>query len=239
MSLMHSPTLAGMPSTEDWRVKHHFNFIYEVPTATVEPLLPSRIVPREARPGICLLNVGWMRLHPGQHGGLPEFDELTLSLHVQPDLSLDAPIPRMSLYDIRIGSNSEQFLAYEAEHQMLNGFYSPTLRCELSEDETELRASDEHGPLFVMRNTHPKPHYKQEVAVGQYYSVFGGQLYQGVFLWEGNGCEHQREGDSGRLYLHPFFEGIDVEEIEDCYMQMLLEPGSEVMFRSFSPREYR
>lgn len=234
------PTLGGMAPTHNWRVKSHFNFICEIDSDVVRPLVPTRLALKEARPGVGLLNIGYMALVAGHlDGQLPEFEEITFSVHVHPDLTLKTSIPRMSVYDIRIGSNCKAFLDYEAEHQKLNGTYWPTLRGTLNDAQDQLTVQDESGPLFTLKNTHPSPPHKMEDAVGQYYSMYEGQLYQGVFRWTGRGTEHQRDGDWGQLFNHPFFREIDVERnVFDCYMQMFMAPDSNPLFYSFYPRRF-
>lgn len=237
-SLLDTRELAGQPSTEDWLVNQQINFVFPVPTEVVQPHLPSFVIPKEDLPGRSLLNVGWMRLEPGMFGRLPAFDEITFSVHVQPDLALNMPMPRMSIFDFRIGSNSKEFLAYEADHQKLNGYLSESLT--VTVDGQTVRASDDDGPIFELTNTHPEPVFTYEVGAGQYYSWYEGSYYQGVFMWCGAGFEHQHPGDFGRLYNHPFFAEVDVEqEVDECYMQGLTEASSTVLFRSFEPKLYR
>lgn len=234
-------SLGGMPHTASWRVLAHFNFIYEIEADQVAHLLPRELSLREPRAGMALLNVGYMRYPPGELGGkLPAFEEITFSLLVNPDLSLDTAMPRLCVYDFRIGSDCRAFLDFERDHQSLNGYLAEGFHSEINERKDELTVRDSHGPIFTMRNTHPKPAFKDEVAVGQYYSTFEGGLYQGVFLWDGRGCEHQREGDFGRLHNHPFFREVDVERgVTECFMQMFLDPATGVTFGSFSPRRLR
>jgi hypothetical protein len=232
--------LGGMTSTAIWQVERHFNFIFEIETDKVAHLVPAPLSLREPRPGVSLVNVGYMKYPPGELGGqLPAFEEITFSLLVNPDLSLDAPIPRLCVYDFRIGSDSAQFLAFERDHQKLNGYLAEGLVTRFDVEHNHLSVADKHGPIFELRNTLPAPHWKTEVAVGQYYSRFGNELWQGVFLWDGRGCEHQHAGDAGRLYPHPFFAEIDVRDVGDCYMQMCLAPRTGVVFGSYHPRKLR
>ncbi|MES1244744.1 MAG: hypothetical protein ABUT39_24265 [Acidobacteriota bacterium] len=229
--------LAGMEPTADWHARQHFNFLFEIETRAVEPLLPARIGPVEVRTGISVLNVGYMSFAPGSLGTLPAFEEITFSIQVQPDLSLDMPVPRLAVFDLRIGSNCREFLDFEAEHQRLSGDHSATLAGRINPAQDRLEVSDRDGRIFVFENTHPAPLFKRETAYGQYYAQREDGLYQGVFQWEGIGCEHQREGEGGRLFNHPFFRELDVEDlVQDCYMQMFLAPDTGALFRSFRPR---
>jgi hypothetical protein len=230
-----SPALAGLPSTAIWRIKHHFNFLFEISTREIAALLPPQLRPVEPTLGLSLVNVGYMRLHAGHLGGLPEFDEITFSIQVGADLSLDMPTPRFALFDFRIGSGCEQFLEFENTHQELNGYFSSSLIATLNETQDEVSVQDGHGPIFVLRNTHPAPVLKKETACGQYYSKRPNGLYHGVFQWQGMGFEHQRAGDAGRLFRHPFFKEIDVEAVGNCYTQMFMAPNSEARLYSYQP----
>jgi hypothetical protein len=229
--------LAGLQPTAVWHIKQHFNFLFEVSTRDIAGLLPSQLRPVEPNLGISLVNVGYMRLHAGQLGGLPEFDEITFSIQVGADLSLDMPTPRFALFDFRIGSNCEEFLQFEDTHQQLNGYFSNSLLATVNQEQTQVSIRDNDGPIFILRNTHPSPIRKTETAYGQYYSQRSRGLYQGVFQWQGSGFEHQTSGDAGRLFAHPFFREIDVETwIGDCHTQMFLVPNSEARLYSYQPR---
>jgi hypothetical protein len=227
---------AGYSMTAIWRIKHHFNFIFEIPTRDIAHLLPTRLRPIEPSIGLSLLNVGYMRLHAGQLGNLPEFDEITFSIQVGADLSLDIPMPRFAVYDLRIGSNSEAFLSFENDHQELNGYYSKSLTAIVNSTQDEVSVEDDDGRIFVLRNTNPELTLKTELALGQYYSKRPDGLYQGIFRWEGGGFEHQHGGDAGCLFAHPFFQEIDVARVSGCYTQMLLAPDSEARLHSYRPR---
>ena len=100
---MSKAVLAGLQATAAWRIKHHFNFLFEIPTQAIEELLPVQLRPVEPNLGLSLVNVGYMRLHAGHLGHLPEFDEITFSIQVGADLSLDMPVPRFAFFDFRIG----------------------------------------------------------------------------------------------------------------------------------------
>lgn len=230
--------LAGLESTEDYVVDEHLNYMYEVETARILPLLPTTLCPREPRPGTSLVNVGYMKFDAGHVGGLADTIELTLSIIVGPDLSLDMPVPRMSVYDFRIASNCAVFLAHEDEHQKLEGMHLPGLSRRL-DGPGRLDVWDDEGPILTFRNPNPAPSYKYEYATGQYVSGHPSGLYQGVFSWEGVGCEQQAQGDCGRLFQHRFYQEIDVSWISDSYMQMFLPSATQVLFRSFRPRKIR
>lgn len=233
-----SPSLAGLASTEDYVIDEHLNYMYEVDTARISPLLPAPLSPKEPRPGRSLVNVGYMKFDATQIGGLADTIELTLSIIINPDLSLDMPLPRMSVYDFRIASNCPVFLAHEDEYQKLKGMHLPGLSRRL-EAPGHLDVWDDEGPIFALRNPNPAPIYKYEYATGQYVSDHPSGLHQGVFSWEGVGCEQQADGDCGRLFPHRFYQEIDVSWIGDCFLQMFLPDSTQVLFRSFFTRRIR
>ncbi len=228
--------LAGLASTEDYLIDEHWNYMYEVDTRHVGGLLPRQLSPKEPRPGRSLINVGYMKFDGSQIGGRVDTIELTLSIIVNPDLSLDMPVPRMCVYDFRIASNCPVFLAHEDEIQKLQGMHLPGLASRFDAATRTLQVWDDSGPVMTLVNPNPQPSYKYEVATGQYVTQHRDGLYQGVFLWEGVGCEQQSAGDCGRLHPHPFFQEIDVAWAEDCFVQMFLPESTQVLFRSFYPR---
>lgn len=234
-----SSSLAGMLPTEDYVIDEHLNFMYEVETARVLPLLPAPVTPKEPRPGTSLVNIGYMKFDATQIGGRADTIELTLSVIINPDLSLDMPVPRMSVFDFRIASNCPVFLAHEHELQKLQGMHLPGLSRRIDATGGVLDVWDDEGPLFTLRNPNPAPRFKYEAATGQYVSRHPDGLYQGVFFWEGVGCEQQHAGDSGTLHPHRFFQEIDVAWLGDCFLQMFLPPTTQVLFRSFHPRRLR
>lgn len=231
-------TLAGLASTEDYIVDEHLNYMFEIDTEFVAPLLPAPLSPREPLPGTALVNVGYMKFDARQIGGLADTIELTLSIVVQPDLALAMPMPRMSVFDLRIGSNCPVFLSHEAEHQRLNGLHLPGLARNLHAA-GHLEVWDDDGPILEFKNPNPEPIYKYEFATGQYCSGDITGLHQGVFSWEGVGCEQQAHGDCGRLYPHRFYREIELASVGDCFLQMFLPIGSQAFFRSFQTRRLR
>ncbi|MEO1335350.1 MAG: hypothetical protein AAFV29_06885 [Myxococcota bacterium] len=229
--------LAGMAPTEDYVVDEHLNFMFEIETERVYHLLPAHVAPKEPRPGMSLVNVGYMKFDASLIGGDTETIELTSSIVIDPDLSLDMPMPRMCVYDFRIASNCKVFLEHEDRVQKLKGMFLPGLSRSLDRTGGHLEVFDDEGPIFTLKNPNPEPLYKYEVATGQYISQHPDGLYQGVFLWEGVGAEQQFDGDCGQLFAHSFLEEIPVEAVGDCYLQMFLPPRTNVLFRSFIPRK--
>lgn len=231
--------LAGLGTTEDYLVDEHLNYMFEVDTSRVASLLPPHVTPKEPRPGRSLINVGYMRFDGSQIGGRPDTIELTLSIVINPDLSLDMPIPKLCVYDFRIASNCPVFLSHEDEIQKLQGMHLPGLARRFHPDRYGVDVWDDHGPIFSFKNPNANPVFKYELATGQYVTRHRDGLYQGVFVWEGVGCEQQSQGDCGRLHPHPFFQEIDVDWAEDCYIQMFLPHATPVLFRSFYPRRLK
>jgi hypothetical protein len=231
-------TLAGLAPTEDYIIDEHLNNMYEIDAARVARLLPSPLSPKEPRPGTAIINIGYMKFDATHIGGLADTIELTFSIIIHPDLALDMPMPRISVFDLQIASNCPVFLAHEDEYQKLNGMHLPGLARELQAP-GHLRVWDDAGPILEFRNPNLSPIYKYEYATGQYVSDHPSGLHQGVFSWEGIGCEQQPVGDCGRLYSHRFYQDIDVGWVGDCYLQMFLATPGQALFRSFNTRRLR
>ena len=51
--------------------------------------------------------------------------------------------------------------------------------------------------------------------------------------------EHQESGDTGKLYEHPFFKGIEVDDSDVTnFLQMVNEPGSTGKQTYFKPTKF-
>ncbi|PRX24034.1 hypothetical protein B0G75_12477 [Paraburkholderia sp. BL18I3N2] len=231
-------SLAGMSLTAEYVIDEHVNYIFEIDTARVRNYLPTYLCSKEPRHGVSLINIGYMKFDATQIGGLAETIELTLSIVVDPDLSLEMAVPRISVYDITIASNCPTFLAHEDRLQRLNGIYLPGLSRSLR-GPGDLEVWDEDGTILEFRNPSPNPIYKYEYVTGQYVSAHPSGLYHGVFSWEGVGCEQQVEGDCGGSLPHRFYHDLDVGSFGNCYMQMFLPDAGQALFSSFYPRRLR
>jgi hypothetical protein len=230
-----------------WRMRHQMAFIYEADMAAIEHLLPPGIHPVEARPGISLIFIGYNDYLADENtiGGVvqPRFQEMTRCILVQPDLSIKMPIPRFTFFVHRIGSNNGVFIDQEISSLHLPSFHSPTMDVDVNAAGTELRMFDEHGTIQHLRSTHPTPTYRKDAFFGQYYTVADGKLWFGVWSWRGVVCVHQRPGDAGGIFEHPFLtetqRRLPATALGPSYQQFFSRPGEVSEQRFYQPRFVR
>lgn len=234
-----APYVEDMELFISWRHRHMMAFVYEVDTSAVEPLLPPGIHPVEARPGVSMLFVSMNDYMPTGNFidgvELPAFQEVTRCVVVQPDLSIKMPIPRFTFFVLQIGSNHQGFIQQEKDWLHLPTTYSPSLRTETNATGTEIWVRDDDGPIQHLRNTHPTPVFRNESFFGQYYTAEQGRLYFGVWSWRAIACIHQRQGDAGGIFAHPFLTGVQPKLSPDA----LLGPYQQVITRLGHPSEQR
>ena len=78
---------------------------------------------------------------------------------------------------------------------------------------------------------------------GQYYTIQEGKLYFGVWYWAGKVCTHQKPGNAGGVFDHPFLTGFDRTfspgDVKDCYLQLITTYGQPLVSRFYQPRLVR
>ena len=241
-------SIDGMKLIIDWDLRHQMAFVFEIDTELATTLIPrgSGLQPYEARPGVSLIFLGYNDYNPGNviYGEKqPAFIEITRVLMVQPDLSVDMPIPRFTFLMHRIASNNPAFVKQEREVLRLNSYYSPSMRSELDEARTSVLIRDADGPMRELNNTHPRPVFRKDQFWGQYFTVQDNKLYFGVFYWAGRVCVHQRRGDAGGELAHPYLSGVDPTlppgAMRNSYMQLLGTYGEPLVQRFYEQRFVR
>jgi hypothetical protein len=219
--------VAGRKCVERWDISTIFHNIFEIPTAAIAPLLPKGVEPVETRPGISLFDVGDVHWNSGNLDGTwPSFHELTAFIVVQPDLSVDMPMPKFAFYVTRIIANWHAFVKNDQRVLHLPIEHTP-LELDKRNYPNTLRATDGKDLLFEFNNTHPDLPLLPSDFYGQYYSVQDGKLWFGIWRFEGLLCEHQKRGYPGKLGNHQLFFGdLDVErDCTESYMQLITPPG--------------
>lgn len=218
--------VGGTPLVIDWKITRHFFFSWEIDTEAIEPLVPPGLEVVELRPGISLLSVGILRYQEGHFGpGSPAFSEVVSAAHVNPDLSFDMPTPRFTFASLVVTADSPEFVEQEARLIFTPTRLVPSLRLEFSPDGLGVDASDDHGPIVSLRNTHPDPVFTRAEFWGQHFTNTAG-LHCGAWEWDGERFEHMRAGSAGRLYEHPHFRGLDLSRVHGCYRQMIAKPDT-------------
>jgi hypothetical protein len=207
-----------------WRIRRQIMYLWEIDVDALMPYVPARLDPIEVRPGIGLFAIEALHYHTDHfRDGYPEFLEAVLTAAVQPDLSIEQPVPRFCMHAISVISESPEFVEQEGRILFTPTELVPGLRMEFSEDGASCDLYDGDEPIALCRNTGGPPAYEPKVLWGQYYTNTRG-LQQGIWRWDGEMFEHQKKGDWGRLSKHAFFKGMDLSRVRGCYRQMMARP---------------
>jgi hypothetical protein len=238
--------IEDMPLVIEWNLRHQMGFVFEVPTDGVLKSLPEGILPVEARPGVSMMFLGYNDYLPGNTisgESQPEFVEITRFFVVQPDLSVDMPLPRFTFFVDRIGSNNPVFVQQEKALLHLPTYLNTTMKVETNEARTNAIAIDDRGPIQSLINTHPAPMYRKDNFYGQYYTLDGDELWFGTFYWSGRACIHQRSGDAGGIHDHPFLtesrSQISPNSVGETYLQLIATFDQPLVQRFYRPRLVR
>jgi len=234
-----TPQVEDMPLLQEFILKHQMAFMIEMDLEKAKSLVPEGIFPVEARPGVALAFIGYEHYNSGNllyDKPSDEFYELTQFLVVQPDLSIEMPMPRYAFFVLQIASEDSEFIRQEIEIVKAKSYFSPTLKVQYSPDNHELTVEDENGPIQQFKNSHQNIEFMEDAFWGQYFSVMDGQLYVGVWNWRGFLFQHQKRGNIGQIYEHPFFENLSPNDLQECYMQLLTQPEELIRQRFYVPR---
>ena len=218
-------SVGNTPLTLAWRVRKQVMYLYEVDADAVAAHVPRHLEPLEVRPGRSLMAIEALHYHTDHfRPGYPEFLEMVFTVAVQPDLSIDMPVPRFCMHAISVISDSEEFVAQEGRL-----LHTPTelvrdLKMEFSADGASCAISDGATPIVKLSNTHAVPPYQHKVLWGQYYTNEVG-LQQGIWRWEGEMFEHQKPGELS-FHPHPVWKGVELTKIRSCYRQMMAKPDT-------------
>jgi hypothetical protein len=212
------------PMTLHWRIRKQVMYLWEIDTDAIAPLVPDPLTPKEVRPGISLFAIEALHYHTDHfRPGYPEFLEAVLTAAVEPDLSIDMPVPRFCMHAISVISESPEFCEQEGRLLHTPTELVPGLRMEFSEDGASCDMFDGDQPIVLCKNTHPSVAYEPKVLWGQYYTNTKG-LQQGIWRWDGEMFEHMKAGNYGTFHKHPFFKGMDTSRVRGCYRQMMARP---------------
>jgi hypothetical protein len=226
--------VAGRDRVVRFHIERHFMFVFEIESEALRPYLWDGLVLKEVVPGISLLHLACLRYFPGNFGpDSGNFYELVLLSPVMADLTVEMPTPWFAFLPLNIGSDSHDFVRHDGEVLRLPTRHMPGLELSFDPDGLGVRAEDDEGPIFELRNTLPEPRFEHTVLWGQHLPAKHGRQFFGIWEWDGLLNQHQSKAESpGKLYPHSYFRGIDVQgAIQDCYMQMTLKPGEEAFER--------
>lgn len=207
-----------------WEFDFAFTTFYEIETEFIDHLVPKRLSPVEVAPGVSLLSLIAFNFPEGALGTLPEFQELTLSLIVTPDLSRG--VPKSAMFVLSLGSTNQEHLDHCTSYYKLP-VYGQFTRVNIQRGTHAVEYEDSNGPILAMKNVHPSPEFSKGEHYFQAFVEDAGDIYVADVIMKGNLFEHQQAGEAGKLWPHPFFRGIDVNSTEPvAFMQMLHKPGS-------------
>ncbi|UCH63113.1 MAG: hypothetical protein JSU77_01265 [Fidelibacterota bacterium] len=207
-----------------WNFDFAFTTFYEVETDAIEHLVPKPLTPIEVAPGISLFSLIALNFPKGALSTLPEFQELILSLIVIPDLSRG--VPKSAMYILSLGSTNQEHLDHCTNYYRLPVF-GKFSKVNIQYDPLIVEYEDDQGPIVSMKNIHPRPEYGEGERYFQAFVKDAADIYVADVLMKGSLFEHQQAGEVGKLWPHPFFRGIKVNEVEPvAFMQMLNKPGS-------------
>lgn len=229
--------LGGRPLGDEWPIRFHIGFVFEVPLAPLEAQLPSGVSAVEPVPGVGLLSVIHARYEDGTLGQ-PSFDEIVCSALVAPDLSLDMPPPRLTFYVLRVASNDGRFVAHKIEALEMPVFHTPSLRAELDADRLGTRVWDDDGEILRMRYQSDGPRFAEKSFCGQYFADPGSERVHGVWRWRGELAEQQRRlRGAATLHEHPFFARAGLSRTDPiAWLQQVSAPAETVRMWTYVPR---
>jgi hypothetical protein len=213
-----------MTDRVEWRFDFDIMNDFEISTQLARHVLPARVQPFEVRPGISLISFSLHKFAKGNlQGRLPEFTEASCAIMIQPFLARhEFPLPRFSLYVLSVVSSCSEFLSHAAEVDKMPTYYSPDLRCNITESGRRVEVEDGSGKLFTLENRVLDPSFTAGKINGQAVTSIGGKLHRMAFAWEGLLFEHQKRTDGGDFFAHPALGGLEVPAgRKECHHQML------------------
>ncbi|MCA9618558.1 MAG: hypothetical protein KC731_06045 [Myxococcales bacterium] len=232
--------LGGLSRGDDWSIVDHLAFTFELPLAQVEALLPAQVSPVRPAPGLGLVQLIHARYPAGTLGEPEPFDEVVCAALVEPDLSLDMPLPKVTLHVVDVLSNSARFVAHKVPALKMPVHHAPSLRGAFDADGLGSKVEDERGPLLELRCPDAS-RFKPKSFCGQYFALHEGTLHHSVWAWQGSLFESQRaRRDTGVVHAHPWLAGLGLEALTraPCFMRQLREPGQPVSMRTYAARRF-
>ena len=220
-----------------WNFDFALTTFYEVDAFQLESLIPPQLSLQEAAPGVGLINVTAFNFVKGQLGALPEFQELILSAIVSPDLSRG--VPSAAMFVLSLTSTCQEHLDHSQDYYKLPVV---ELLTESSIDKInhEINFVDGNGKIAQIKNCAPViSQYDYSKRYFQAFTKEGEHVFISDVFIEASLFEHQESGDTGKLYEHPFFKGIEVDDSDVTnFLQMVNEPGSAGKQTYFKPTKF-
>jgi len=202
----------------------------EIPTQHIRPALPSNLFPTEIRPGISLLSISVFDFTAESHSLTKPCTEVICGIHVMPNLGKARELPKMSLYLLRMGATTKEFLE-SPDAVDVQPFEKEPFQENIDKKNIAVECKDHQGRgIFSFHAEHKDPVYTQDLFFIQTFCSKENTLYNGGVFMETNKFEHQKKSRSiGKFHNHSFFQGIDIEsqDATDCYIQTWSKPGTQ------------
>lgn len=220
-----------------WTFDFALSTFYEVETDRIHPLLPHQLAPMEVAPGVSLISVTAFNFPEGALESLPEFQELIFSAVVSPDLTRG--VPKFAMYVISLASTSQAHMDHSLDYYKLPA-YHPVSDVEIKSRELDVRYADSKGTILTMNNCSGTMDYKEDERYMQVFTGTEDSIYVADLYIKASLYEHQQSGEVGKLFPHPFFQQLDIEEADPvAFLQMISEPGKKGQQFYFRPERFR
>lgn len=224
--------------TLHWRIRKQLVFFWEMPVEKLMPVIPEPLELLEVRPGVTLAALEMLHYKVGHfREGYREFYEAVFATTVHPDLSIKMPMPRFSMYAIRVVSDSTEFCHSEASTIFTPTHHVPGFRIEFDDIGASCNLFDGAEPIARFRNSAADVPVREQTIWGQYFTNTQG-LQRGIWRWDGLAAEHMQRGsgDSIELFPHLLWNGVDMSNVKTAYRQMRAEPeGTDIRFYHAGP----
>ena len=217
----------------NWQFERTVEFGFEIDLSELKKILPAKITPLEVRPGVGIIGIGITKFPDGNLGCLSAFDEVLLNVYVSQNLRKTSPdgtnkIPWISCYMLSVAGNSDGFLKHTYLVDKMPIYICKNLTVENSRVENgdyNFAVYEDEETILDLKwtdsNFTPKQFEKRDAFI-QIFLGFQGKLYYESLLTSGSLFTHQKDGNAGKLYSHPFFRGLDLSKVSSyCNFQFI------------------
>lgn len=207
-----------------WNFDFALTTFFEVDSFYLESLIPPQLNLQEAAPGIGLINLTAFNFVEGQLGVLPEFQELILSAIVAPDLHRG--VPSAAMFVLSLTSTCQEHLDHSLEYYKLPITDKLTV-AKIDKENFKIDFEDRDGKIAQINNCASIGDWDSSQRYFQAFTQDGGDIYISDVFIEAPLFEHQETGNIGKMFNHPFFRNIEVDDPDVTnFLQIINQPGS-------------
>jgi hypothetical protein len=222
-----------------WYIDSNLEFLFEMPTEQLAPLVPAPLQVVEPRPGVALLWVGFLRFEPGNIDVLPAFHEASCNVLVHPRVVDGGVRPDFAPFAVRIASDCAQFDDWTRRVDRMTVLDCPGLRVQFDRAHASCAVEDDRGPIFTLTSSASEVGWREGLLKIQVFTHDSEGLWEAGVEWFGSYADHQRPTHPDtRLHHHPFFGEIDVRTAR-CVRQMYTAPSGTTVMKYYAPRRVR